>query len=189
MAIKNDNHKCIWSNLDLDLEKEFDEGSFEKLIEYSDENELNLMLTWLNRDKSEIRKILLLGTTLLSCFEHTISKDSKNMAAFKLGELSGHLKCLDRILYESNLNDFAKARFEKVKSMNLKYSNLIDNVIKAFSNKGAMITKNELLKKFPYDLQDLEDTLKILLESGFIEYNESSTEYSLTGIGIRLTKQ
>lgn len=190
MEIKNNNHNDLWLNMDIDLGKAFCEESFEKLIKYSNENELNLMHIWLNRDKNQIRKALELGNLLLSYFEHnSMAENSKDMAAFKLGELYGYIKCLGRISYEHNTDNFVKVMFEKTKSMNPKYSNHLENVITAFSNERGTITKKELLENLPFDLQELEDTLTILLESGFIFYYGSMIRYSLTDIGIRLINQ
>lgn len=186
MANKND--KPIWLNLEFDLETEFDRGSFEELMKYANSNELHLMRIWLSGNPSNIRKTLRLGTLLLNFFEDTISEDLKSLSAFKLGELSGHLECLNRILYETDQKDLAKGKLETIKSMYPEYSHYFDNIIVVlFSNENVSILEQELLKKIPLSIQELKKVLDVMVQNALINYYEN-IGYSLSDTGYQLAQ-
>ena len=185
MANKND--KPIWLNSDFDLETEFDRESFEKLTEYANSNELHLMRIWLSGNQSDIRKTLRLGTSLLGFFESKISEDSKSLTAFKLGELSGYLACLNRILYETDQDNLAKRKLETIKSMYPEYSNYFENIIVALSNENGSILEQELLKKIPLSIQELKKVLDVMVQNALINYYENMG-YSLSDTGYRLVQ-
>jgi len=158
-------------------------------VEYSNENELNLMRIWINDDAEDVNRILKYGTAILKYFEATIAEDSKAVAAYKLGELSGYMGCLNHIVYENQQNYLAVHRFESVKLLRPKFKTELEDVIKAFSKVGGKSLKEkELLDKVPLNLLDLCDVLNLLTKSGFLNFYES-LGYSLSDMGIRLTKE
>lgn len=183
----NKNDKPIWLNSDFDLETEFDKESFEKLIEYANSNELHLIRIWLSENQSDIRKTLRLGTLLLAFFERKISEDSKSLTAFKLGELSGYLACLNRILYESDQDNLAKRKLETLKSMYPEYSNYFDNIIVALSNGNESMREQDLIKNIPLSLQELKKVLSIMVQNVLLNYYENMG-YSLSDTGYRLAQ-
>ena len=186
MAIKNE--RPIWLNSDFNLEKEFNEESFEKLIEYSKNNELNLMSIWLNGTQRDTRRTLQLGTALLNYFEHTISEDSKSLAVFKLGSLFGHLECLNRISYETDQNNLAKAKFEVIRLMHPEYSDYFENILTILLKENKAVSENELFNKIQFGEQEAKIILIVLLKNGFINFYEFRG-YSLSDMGIRLAMQ
>jgi len=189
MATKNEKQGCGWLDSKVNLTEEFANGSFEKLVEYSNENELNLMRIWINDDAEDVNRILKYGTAILKYFEATIAEDSKAVAAYKLGELSGYMGCLNHIVYENQQNYLAVHRFESVKLLRPKFKTELEDVIKAFSKVGGKSLKEkELLDKVPLNLLDLCDVLNLLTKSGFLNFYES-LGYSLSDMGIRLTKE
>jgi len=189
MATKNEKQGCGWLDSKLNLTDEFANGSFEKLVEYSKENELNLMHIWMNGDADDVNKILRYGTAILKYFEATIAEDSKAVAAYKLGELSGYLGCLNHIVYENQQNYLAMHRFESVKLLRPKFKTEFEDVIKAFSKVGGKSLKEkELLNMVSLNLLDLSDVLILLTQSGFLHFYES-LGYSLSDTGCRLMKE
>ena len=189
MANKNEKQGCKWSDSKLNLTEEFTNGSFEKLVEYSNENELNLMRIFQSNDTDQVNKILRYGTAILKYFEETIAKDSKILAAFKLGELSGYLGCLNHIVYENQQNHLVMLRFERVKLSRPKFKTEFEDVIKSFSKvEGKSLKEKELLNMLPLNLLDLCDVLNVLSESGFLNFYET-LGYSLSDSGDRLLKE
>ena len=189
MATKNEKQGCGWLDSKLNLTDEFANGSFEKLVEYSKENELNLMRIWMNGDADDVNKILQYGTAILKYFEATIAEDSKAVAAYKLGEVSGYLGCLNHIVYENQQNYLAMHRFESVKLLRPKFKTEFEDVIKAFSKVGGKSLKEkELLNMVSLNLLDLTDVLILLTRSGFLHFYES-LGYSLSDTGCRLMKE
>lgn len=188
MSTENKSQGCGWSNGNLDLREEFEKGSFEELIEYCQKNELNLMHIWQNKDITEINKILRYGTALLRYFEATIDKDPKMLSVFKLGQLSGHLDCLNQILYENQQNDAVRVRFEEIKLSRPNFKTEFEDVMKIFLQEGRSIKEEEFLNMLNLNLVDLRDVLNLLTKNQFLHFYEF-LGYSLSDLGIRLVKE
>lgn len=187
MCTKKEEHNCIWLNPDLDLEEAFNNKSFEHLIKYSDDNKSNLMQIWLLRNQIDTRNVLQLGAVLLRYFEGSITDDLKSLTAFKLGELSGHLACLERILYETDQNDMAKAELEAVKLMYPQFSNYFENILVAILNKNSNASEQDLLDAVALNSQELKQVLNIMLQNVFVHYYEGFG-YSLSEKGYLLAR-
>ncbi len=180
-----------WSNVNLNLTKEFNEGNFEKLFEYADANKLNLMNVWLRGDGISIRNVLRLGTSLLNHFRLSIaSGDSENLAAFKLGELSGYLACLNCIQHENHQNDFAKDKLDSAKSWLPENPTYFEEVIKLLYSNGILSAQELLDKGFSFNLSELEIVLQALVENQLVFCSKlNDNYYSIADMGIRLAHQ
>ena len=54
--------------------------------------------------ESDLDITLKYGSAVMSRFEAFIKKNPMFYALFKLGELNGHLACINRLNYEKNMN-------------------------------------------------------------------------------------
>lgn len=179
---------CKWKNTGLKVEEMFEEGEYGKLVEYVKENELSLMSDAVNNGISNAQLTLKYGSSVMSYFESFIKKDPKSYTLFKLGELCGHIRCLNTIEYERQQNNLALSWFSNLKTQNPEYSTYFDEVINFFHNTGKIIPIVELYKTFSNDLIPIKNILNLLFENRFIHFFEDEG-YSLSDMGVRVARQ
>lgn len=90
----------IWLKKDLNLQKAFADGDFGLLMDYSDENQKNLMNQWMNREASFMNKMLRFGSTVLHRFENGLQNEQQLYAVFRMGALLGTVEGFEQIIYE-----------------------------------------------------------------------------------------
>lgn len=150
----------IWHQAELKLKKEFAEGNFEKLLEYVEQNELNLRELLSSRDFETIIKSLNFSTMILRYFGDSLKDDPKTFSAFKLGELFGHVECLNYIENEHHSNSLALQAFYVAKSHML------------FSEESQLV-------KLLFIISDNVCVTKTFIESQTLSMNKPEIDYSL----------
>jgi len=156
-------------------------------MQYADENQKNLMRLLYNEHSDELRLGCKFGSSKLHYFENAISEDEKLLAIFKLGELYGHIRCLDTIEYEKQQDNYAAAKIQIATSQLPKLKNEIKELLKFLYINGKAKEK-ELISVVQVKLVDLVQILHILFINGLIHVNDIYG-YSLSNVGIRAVKQ
>jgi len=95
-----------WQNTELNLTEAFDNGDIENLLKFAENNQLMLMSEFIG--ESDLTVTLKYGSAVMNRFEAFIKKNPMFYALFKLGELNGHLACINRINYEKNQDVLSK---------------------------------------------------------------------------------
>ena len=192
----------IWLQSDLNLQEEFSQGNFSKLLEYAKQNELHLMSLVFNENGEPLAKSLRLSTSLLRYFEETLKQDEKAFTAFKLGALFGHIECLNRIGYEDSSNELALKAFDVAKThMPFISETKLKGLLFALFSEGSMrkskLEEHSKSKHKFYDhvlameLLELDYALTTFEGFGIIHCYSNFEDhlYSITDTGIRIVQQ
>lgn len=181
----------IWQQAELKLTKEFSEGNFEKLLEYVEQNELNLRELLSSQDSVTIIKSLEFATGLLRYFGASLEADPKTFSAFKLGELFGYVECLNHLENEHLSNSLALQAFYVAKSHMLfsEESQLVKLLFIISDNE--CVTKTFLESANPsMSKPEIDYSLEVFERFAIINhyYNPQEPIYSLTDAGRRIVK-
>lgn len=179
-----------WIGPATELREEFAKGSFEKIIECCNKNELNLMCIWFGENEKKLEALSNYGTGVLDFFKCSIEDDPKILAAFKLGELAGHFDCLNDIWGQAVQDNIENIKLELAKSCLPNHSTAIEEVLIAIL-KEAVIVKEKLRKEVAIELEELEDIVSVLIEQQLVNISISGNtrRYSLTDWGFRIARR
>ena len=182
------NSTLEWENPKLNLQEAFAKGDFQSIIEYAEENEMQLQSILLGEDLSKSDLTLKFASCLLGYFESNLGEDLEKKALFKLGELTGYLRLMEFIKYENEQNQWAMAKFEKAKSMLPKLEKQLKKIIIALAEKVGS-QEEELISKTQVSQQELQEMIEALVQVGLVnDYTMPLEGYTLTDMGIRLVE-
>ena len=192
----------IWLQSDLNLREEFSQGNFSKLLDYAEQNQLNLMSRAFDENGELLTKSLSFSTGLLRYFQESLKQDEKAFTAFKLGSLFGHIECLNRIGYEDSSNKLALKAFDVAKSLmpflcEIKLKGLLFALYSESSMRKSKLTEYSKSKHNFYDhvldmeLLELDYALATFERFGIIHCysNFEDPLYSITDTGRRIVQQ
>jgi len=190
MAEKNERKVDMWVDTKVEPIEEFQNEEFQKLLEYAEQNEQNLLRILYNENADELKRGCMFGTSKLKYFECAISEDEKLLTAFKLGELYGIINCIGRIRYEEQQDQLAMAKFQYITKLLPLLEKQMKEILIYLHNNGSANEK-ELLNVVNVKLLDLMEVLHRLQVAGVIDQRGISkiTLYSLSESGIRVAKQ
>ena len=181
-------NKLKWQNTKLEPVESFEKGEYEELLKYVEENELMLRSLFVNRNIPEFELTSKYGQSKMGYFEGFAKENPMFHALFKLGELYGYLHALGDINYENSWNAIAMNKFSEFKTDFLAYAALSEAILKELYKNGSM-TLEKLTIHLNTKKQLVKDSLFYLCITGFVCcYDSSIKTYSLSELGIRLTK-
>jgi len=188
-TMENKGKKLLkWENTKLEIGETLKKGEYEELLKYVKENERVLMTEVASYGLSDtVRHSLKYGTSKMVYFEKTIEEDNETYALFKLGELYGYINCLNKLAYEEDWYTLAKARLADAKTYDRANPDLIEAVIKYLYSSRKDGTAKGIANAISSNERDIQITLNILRDEGFLNYYESFG-YSLSDLGIKLGK-
>lgn len=176
-----------WQNNDLKLPEAFDNGEIENLLKFAENNQLILMSEFI--DESDLTITLKYGSAVMNQFEAFIKKNPMFYALFKLGELNGHLACINRINYEKQSDNLVKTAYENLKAYHPGAFPLMGNILKKLYSTGTTTSADELAEYFSESTISILYCLHYLHLNGFVYHCGLADNYSLTDTGHRVAKQ
>lgn len=180
--------KLKWENTQLEIGETLKKGEYEEILKYVEENERTLMSEVATHGLSrDARLSLKYGSGKMGYFEKSIEEDDEKYALFKLGELYGHINCLNKLVYEEQWNSFAKAKLTVAKTYDRVNPTLLEDVIKYLHNCGKDMTAKKLADVLSSKESEVQTALNILVAEGFV-HNYEDFGYSLSDLGRRIGK-
>lgn len=178
--------KLKWENTQLEIGETLKKGEYEELVEYVEGNERMLMSEVATHGLSrDTRLSLKYGSGKMGYFEKSIEEDDEKYALFKLGELYGHISCLNKLVYEEQWNSFAKAKLTVAKTYDGVNPTLLEDVIKYLHNCGKYLTAKKLADVLSSKESEVQTALNILVAEGFVQRFDDHG-YSLDELGVRM---
>lgn len=178
--------KLKWENTQLEIGETLKKGEYEELLKYVEENERILMTEVASHGLGgDARLSLKYGSSKMGYFEKSIEEDAEKYVLFKLGELYGHIDCLNKLLYEEQWNSFAKAKLTVAKTYDRVNPTLLEDVIKYLHNCGKYMTTKKLADVLSSKESEVQTVLNILLIEGFVQRFDDHG-YSLDELGVRM---
>lgn len=173
----------LWLHSDLDLDTALQNQELTELIEYVEENQRHIASQWIQENLPRLRKILRLGTAILSRLEHRIKGDSKQYAIFRLGALSGTLESFNYLMYENDRKQQTVDSYAK----DIKCIKHLKDVILLLDLYGDL-THSEISEKLHLNAPTLTEIMKKIIPTDLVRITVAGKYklYSLTDIGRRL---
>lgn len=173
----------LWLHSDLDLNTALQSQNFDSLNEYVDENQRNIAVEWVQNDLLRLRKILKLGSAILSPQEQKIKKDRSQYAIFRLGALSGTLESFNYLMYERDNQQQTVEAYSK----DIKCIKHLQDVVLLLDLYGEL-THSEISEKLTLNPPTLTEIMKKIIPTELIRVTSAGKYklYALTEIGRRL---
>ena len=173
----------IWLKKDLNLQKAFADGDFGLLMDYSDENQKNLMNQWMNREASFMNKMLRFGSTVLHRFENGLQNEQQLYAVFRMGALLGTVEGFEQIIYEKAQGEWIYEEFRQEVSS----TKHLKEIILALQLYGVM-NHSEICKELNLKDSTLTEIMKRIEPTKLVQSTKSGKYklYTLTDTGRRL---
>lgn len=185
-------NKLKWQNTKLEPKESFENGEYEALLKYVEQNERALLSSLCNDDDSTIGLTLKYGDSKMIYFEEFIKANQDTMlyALFKLGELKGHLDAIGKIRYENQYQSIAMRDFSNFKANHPDCAALSEAIIKKLLEQSPL-TVEELTKALNVKKVLIKDTLINLFWAGLVDRRDytHNFHYVLSETGIRIAKE
>lgn len=171
---------AAWVAPELDPEELYQEGRYEDIVRWSEEN-AQLLVSLCRRGKQqELERSVRFGTVLMTYFAQSLQKLDEKTALFSAGKLAGCLEALDRLQFAA---DQERAAAERAKLLRTKH---LDTIVLALETHGTM-TQTELSEVLRLRSSTLSETLKKVRKTGLVQASRYGKYqiYSLTESGLQ----
>lgn len=170
----------------IDISQELASKSYEKVINYANEAQRELIHNWQLHDKTVLERLLLMGRNILCFWTDSIAKKRLWVALVRCGAWLGTMETIQKLTYEENMDTWTKKRFLKQIASIKK----LPDILQLLEVKGVM-THSELSEELQFRHPSaLTETIKKIAEFDLINIRRVGkySLYSLTETGIRSAK-
>lgn len=91
---------------DIDINQEFKSKNYEKIINYMDQNQEELLRLWRAADNRALEHMILMLNNTINFWEDSIKHNRLWMTLIKCGELIGTLNIIKKMIYEKNMDSW-----------------------------------------------------------------------------------
>lgn len=171
---------------DIDIVKEFKSKDYEKVIDYVDLTQQELIKLWKTENSNSLEHMILTTRNVLNFWMDSVCQDRLCATLIRCGALIGTLETIEKLIYEKNMDLWQKNRIPKAITSNRIFS----KIIQILDSNGVMI-HNEMIEKMQsYDNPDIVAAINIMSNLQLINIIKlgKSNLYSLTDAGIRYAR-
>lgn len=170
----------------FDIAFHFSSKNYEKIIDYANEKQEELIHNWQAKNKEKLKQIVLISKNILDFWVDSIIKNRFWYALVRCGAWIGTLEAIERSVYEESMDMWLQKRMAK-KVSSIKH---LSEILHLLEMKGVM-SHGELVEsldlKYPSTLTEI---MKKIADLELITIQKSGKYklYCLTDAGIRYAK-
>lgn len=171
----------------FDIAFHFSSKSYEKIIDYANEKQEELLHNWQAKNREKLQQIVLISKHILDFWADSIMKNRFWYALVRCGAWIGTLEAIERSVYEDSMDMWLQKRMVK-KISSIKH---LPEILHLLEVKGVMI-HGELAEKLDLNHPStLTEIMKKIADLELITIQKSGKYklYCLTDAGIRYAKQ
>ncbi len=170
----------------FDIAYHFSAKNYEKLIDYANEKQEELIHNWQAKNKEKLKQIVLFSNNILNFWVDSIIKNRLWYALVRCGAWIGALEAIERSVYEESMDMWLQKRMVK-KVSSIKHLSEILHLLemKGVMSHGELVEKLDL--KYPSTLTEIMKKIAGL-ELITIQKSGKYKLYYLTDAGIRYAK-
>lgn len=170
----------------FDIGEYFEAQSYDKIIDYANEAQQELIHDWQMNHREKLRQLILCSRNILNFWVDSIAKNNLWLALVRCGAWIGALEAIERSVYEENMDKWLQKRIAK-KISSIKH---LPEILHMLEIKGVM-THGELTEKLNLNHPStLTEIMKKIADLELITIQKSGKYklYSLTDAGIRYAR-
>ena len=173
----------IWIQPELDLTLDLKKHRYDEIKEYVEENRRMVLSSWKTDEIDKLKKSLRFGSSLLSFQADRLQKDRRLFAVFKMGELSGTIDALNKLIYEKEQIKKVSEDFQR----EYKHIKHLTEIVVLLNLYGSL-THSEICEKLQFNAPTLTEIIKKIMPTKTINVTSAGKYklYSLTDKGRKL---
>ncbi len=171
----------------FDVGQYFETQDYEKIINYANETQENLIHNWQVKNREKLRHIILASRNILNFWVASIAENQLWLALVRCGAWIGALEAIERSVYEESMDMWLQKRTAK-KISSIKH---LPEILHLLEMKGVM-THGELTEKLNLNHPStLTEIMKKIADLELITIQKSGKykSYFLTDAGIRYARR
>lgn len=171
----------------FDLASLFSSKSYEKIINYANEKQGELIHDWQAKNREKLEHIILISKNILDFWVDSIMKNRLWYALIRCGAWMGALEAIERSVFEESMDMWLQKRMVK-KISSIKH---LSEILHLLEVKGVM-THGELAEKLDLNHPStLTEIMKKIADLELVTIQKSGKYklYCLTDAGIRYARQ
>ena len=168
---------------DIDIANELKLKKYEKVIDYVELTQRELIKLWQTSDSNDLEHMILHTRNILNFCMDSVCQDKLCTALIRCGALIGTLETIQKIMYEKNMDLWLQNRMPNGITSNRNFLKIIQIL-----HLNGVISHDEMIEKIQAcDDPDFVTTINIMTDLQLINVTElgKNNSYSLTDAGVR----